>query len=1081
MDDLSDEMPLVYPSCKSVHSNCHCSRCTLYRWKDEHTRRVVLWVKDLFIQAAKVFIPIAIAVDVPYMLIMFLRNVLIEIDINAGFADLGKSETRHFGIKINEDLGGCVACDRAVSTHVFTCCGVWVISLAWLKESFQARLFVGADCAVLRARAKPGTLFKGFEVCLAAHMKPLNCIVRSANENIRRLNIVIRSFGCCKGLEKNLINVRAKKDVTKCSRSELEALISFREGIIDPENRISSWKGNKCCQWHGIGCNNSTGVVTSIDLHNPYPLRYGEEPGRHGLWNLSGEISPSLLKLKYLTYFDLSYNTFLDIEIPEFIGSLRNLRYLNLSEAGFSGQIPPNIGKLSHLRYLDVSTEFGGLTVDNLEWLTKLSYLKHLKLDNIDLSVVGSDLFLVLNNLTSLEVLHLSNCGLTSLSPVELPFLSELDLSNNKFNSKFPDWLLNYTTLSFLNLDSCGLYGRIPLNLGELPNLWYVSFAMNDNLTASCTQLFRGSWPKIEIEGGIPGSIGKLCNLRLLDISGNNMTGTLPEFLEGVKSCTSSIPLPYLQKIDLSNNKLVGRLPEWIGRLENLEELGLDYNQLDGQIPDSLGGLKRLTNIGLAGNNLNGTLPEIFGQLSELTVLDVSFNDLTGIVSEAHFLKLSKLTRLQLSSNSPTLKFSSEWSPPFQVRALHLGSCQVGPLFPNWLKTQKEINLLDLSNASISDSIPIWFWDMSFNLSLLNMSHNQIHGQIPSLFDVVPFADVDFTSNFLEGPIPLPSVEIELYSLSDNSFSGVIPYNIGEIMPNLIFLSLASNRLSGEIPSSIGEMVSLEVIDLSNNSLAGYIPSSFGNFSYLKALDLGYNNLSGTIPESFGNLQLLQSLHLNDNNFSGGLASSLMNLSSLETLDLANNRLSGDIPPWLGNNLTSLKILSLRSNSFSGGIPTNLPSLSSLQVLDLGLNNLTGMIPTNLGNLTGMSRRQIMNQYRFYGFYRGIYYSERLVVNLEGGFQEYTKTLLGRIPVGGQMGTFKDSAFAGNPYLCGPPLAVNCNGNSSNNTGDIPNERKGEGENDNWFLLSIGLGFATGILVPWLIMSIRRPWGKSYF
>ncbi|GJQ99217.1 receptor-like protein EIX2 [Tanacetum coccineum] len=959
-------------------------------------------------------------------------------------------------------------------------------------------------------------------------------------------------------------------DVTKCSQSELEALISFREGITDPENRLSSWKGNKCCQWHGIGCNNSTGVVTSIDLHNPYPLRYGEEPGRHGLWNLSGEISPSLLKLKYLTYFDLSYNTFQDIEIPEFIGTLRNLRYLNLSKAGFNGQIPPNIGKLSHLRYLDVSTEFGGLTVDNLEWLTKLSYLKHLKLDNIDLSIVGSDLFLVLNNLTSLEVLHLSNCGLTSLSPVELPFLSELDLSNNKFNSKFPDWLLNYTTLSFLNLDSCGLYGRISLNLGEPPNLRYVSFAMNDNLTASCTQLFRGSWPKIEvinfgsnklhgrlpaaignmkylrtlslsdnkIEGGIPGSIGKLCNLRLLDISGNNMTGTLPEFLEGVKSCTSSIPLPYLQKIDLSNNKLV----------------------------DSLGGLKRLTNIGLAGNNLNGTLPEIFGQLSELTVLDVSFNDLTGIVSEAHFLKLSKLTLLHLSSNSLTLKFSSEWSPPFQVRALHLGSCQVGPLFPNWLKTQKEINLLDLSNASISDSISIWFWDMSFNLSLLNMSHNQIHGQIPSLFDVVPFADVDFTSNFLEGPIPLPSVEIELYSLSDNRFSGVIPYNIGEIMPNLIFLSLASNRLSGEIPSSIGEMVSLEVIDLSNNSLAGYIPSSFGNFSYLKALDLGYNNFSGTIPESFGNLQLLQSLHLNDNNFSGGLASSLMNLSSLETLDLANNRLSGDIPPWLGNNLTSLKILSLRSNSFSGGIPTNLPSLSSLQVLDLGLNNLTGMIPTNLGNLTGMSRRQIMNQYRFYGFYRGIYYSERLVVNLEGGFLEYTKTLSlvaymdlsrnnlhghfptditnlvglvllnlsrnqidgplpntisslrqlgaldvsnnrfsgvipsslssltflsrldlsnnnfsGRIPVGGQMGTFKASAFAGNPYLCGPPLAVNCNGNSSNNTGDIPNERKGEGENDNWFLLSIGLGFATGILVPWLIMSIRRSWGESYF
>nr|GEV32699.1 retrovirus-related Pol polyprotein from transposon TNT 1-94 [Tanacetum cinerariifolium] len=117
---------------------------------------------------------------------------------------IGKLETRQFGTKINEDLGSCVACDGAVSTHVFTCCRVWVISPAWLKERFQARLFVGADRAVLRARAKPGTLFKGFEVCIAAHMQPLNCIVRSANGNIR-------SFGCCKGLEKNLLHVWAKK------------------------------------------------------------------------------------------------------------------------------------------------------------------------------------------------------------------------------------------------------------------------------------------------------------------------------------------------------------------------------------------------------------------------------------------------------------------------------------------------------------------------------------------------------------------------------------------------------------------------------------------------------------------------------------------------------------------------------------------------------------------------------------------------------------------------------------------------------------------------------------------------------
>ncbi|XP_023753920.1 receptor-like protein EIX1 [Lactuca sativa] len=985
----------------------------------------------------------------------------------------------------------------------------------------------------------------------------------------------------------------------KCTRSELEALLNFREGLVDPEHRLLSWKGNYCCQWHGIGCDNSTGAVNKIDLHNPYPLSYGhDQPGRYGFWNLSGEIRPSLLKLKSLTYFDLSYNTFTENKVPEFIGFLRNLRYLNLSTAGFSGRIPQSIGNLSRLQYLDVSSNFGSLNVQTLEWLTKIRYLKHLKMTNVDLSHVGPNWWEMLNNLTSLTMLHLSSCGLSTLSRVDLPALSDLDLSMNSFDSKFPDWVLNLTRLSSIDLSNCGFYGRVPLSLGELQNLRYLSLAINNKLTASCTQLFKGSWPKIEVldfasnklhgkipaaignmtsltsldlfdnnvEGGIPGSIGKLCNLKFLSISGNNMTGSLPEVLEGVDTCVSNSPMPNLEKLWLTNNKLVGRLPEWVGQLGNLEELELDYNQLHGSIRTSLGRLQRLTSLGLGRNKFNGTLPESFGQLSELTNFDVSFNDLSGIVSEAHFLKLSKLTILHLSSNSLILHLKDDWIPPFQVRNLDLGSCQVGPFFPNWLKTQKNINFLDLSNASISDSIPFWFWDMTFNLSLLNISLNQIHGQLPSLLDVAPFADVDLSSNLFEGPIPLPSVEVELFYLSFNKFSGVIPYNIGKIMPNLNFLSLASNRLSGEIPSSIGEMVLLEVIDLLNNSLIGSIPPSIGNCLYLKALDLGYNNLSGVIPQSFGNLHFLQSLHLDDNNFSGELPSSLKNLSHLETMDLANNKFSGDIPPWLADHLTALKILSLRSNSFSGRIPTNFPGLSNLQVLDLALNNLSGMIPTNLGNLIAMSKDRIVNQYRFYGVYRGIYYKERLFIYIEGRFLQYTKTLSlvaymdlsknslhgrfpveltrliglvflnlsrnqiggslpenisslvqlgsldlssnkfsgvipssvssltflsslnmsnnnfsGRIPVGGQMTTFGGSSFSGNPNLCGPPLAVNCGSDSSDNRTPLPNDVKAESDDDKWFPLSIGLGFAIGILVPSMIMWIRRPWGDAYF
>lgn len=186
----------------------------------------------------------------------------------------------------------------------------------------------------------------------------------------------------------------------------------------------------------------------------------------------------------------------------------------------------------------------------------------------------------------------------------------------------------------------------------------------------------------------------------------------------------------------LSFNYFHGTLPNWLGQLENLIELELGYNLIQGSIPSFLGSLLHLTQLGLEGNELNGTLPDSLGQLSELSIFEVSFNHLTGIVTESHFSKLTKLKILHLSSNSFTLNVSSTWVPPFQIRNLDTGSCHLGPSFPAWLKSQKEVMYLDFSNASISGSIPSWFWEISSNLSLLNVSFNQLSGQLPNPLNV---------------------------------------------------------------------------------------------------------------------------------------------------------------------------------------------------------------------------------------------------------------------------------------------------------------------------------------------------------
>jgi len=73
--------------------------------------------------------------------------------------------------------------------------------------------------------------------------------------------------------------------------------------------------------------------------------------------------------------------------LPEFLGSLKSLKYLNLSGIHFRGGLPPQLGNLSALQHLDLSS-MGGTNSTDLSWLTRLSSLQYLNLNKVNLSTV---------------------------------------------------------------------------------------------------------------------------------------------------------------------------------------------------------------------------------------------------------------------------------------------------------------------------------------------------------------------------------------------------------------------------------------------------------------------------------------------------------------------------------------------------------------------------------------------------------------------------------------------------------------------------------------------------------------------
>ncbi|GAV60637.1 Pkinase domain-containing protein/LRR_1 domain-containing protein/LRRNT_2 domain-containing protein/LRR_8 domain-containing protein [Cephalotus follicularis] len=448
--------------------------------------------------------------------------------------------------------------------------------------------------------------------------------------------------------------------------------------------------------------------------------------------------------------------------------------------------------------------------------------------------------------------------------------------------------------------------------------------------------------PSNLISGKLPSQLVNCTNLKVLNVSVNEMVGALPDIST----------LRNLEILDLSSNCFSGEFPTWVGNLTGLLSLGLGLNDFDeSEIPDSIRNLKNLTWLFLASCNLRGEIPESFSELKDLQTLDITRNNISGNFPKA-ITKLRKLIKIELYGNILTGEIPPDLANLTLLQEFDISENQLYGKLPEEIGNLKNLTVFQCYKNNFSGKLPEGFGDMRLLIGF-SIYRNSFSGEFPANFGrYSPLNSIDISENQFSGGFPRFLCEkknLQFLLALANSFSGEFPDTYADCK-SLQRVRINKNHLSGRIADGFWALPYAEMIDLGDNDFSGGISPYIGFSTSLSQLILQNNGFTGNLPSAIGKLGNLQKLELNNNNFSGELPSVIGSLKQLSSMHLEENSLSGYIPAELGD-CARLVDLNLASNSLSGKIPRTFSLLNSLNSLNLSENKLTGSIPENLKKL----------------------------------------------------------------------------------------------------------------------------------
>jgi Leucine-rich repeat (LRR) protein len=681
-------------------------------------------------------------------------------------------------------------------------------------------------------------------------------------------------------------------------------------------------------------------------------------------------------------------------------GKLKNLRELYLGSNQFNGSIPASLFELPHLEYLDLSRNlFQGLSITPPSNL--FSSLRELHLEYNQLSgIIPASLF----ELPRLEYLDLSENLLQGHIPISSSTnlslsLKFLKLSANNLNGLFDFfWLRNCTMLKTVDLS-----GNADLAIDVKFRRRVPPFQLRELVLSGCKM-------DNSIIAG-PNFLGTQSHLRILDLSNNNLTGSIPSWI-------NTRNLVYLK---LANNSLAGSLNLLWQKQSNLEMIDISMNRFVGQLPSNISFVfPNLTVLNASYNIIFGHLPPSLCNIRNLQIVDLSNNKLTGEVPTCLLTDCSTLDVLKISNNNLGGLILGGASSLSIGAAIYLDSNNFEGSLPNNLSGN--LVIMDLHDNKLSGKLDMSFWNI-FSLQVLSVANNVLTGEIyPTICNLTRLQFLDISDNNFGGAIPNCDSKLTLrfLNMSSNTLSGFLSafcdgsyvtvldlrYNQfkGVLdwihhLHQIYILLLGGNKFWGQIPSSLCQLQNLKIIDLSHNRLSGLLPSCIGgiSFAYHTGGRFSYSVISRLYYTGFSDMDYYDPSFTYDCGYDlqGFTFSTKGNFYTyggnffylMSGIDLSANMLSGEIP-WEIGNLSHVKSLNLSHNCFTGQIPATFADMRDIESLDLSYNHLSGPIPWQLTQIW----------------------------SLEVFFVAYNN-LSGCIPNSGQFSSFGAECYTGNTNL----------------------------------------------------------------